>query len=234
MSNAAYDQLAEEYYDLSHKTSRNFDQTTATAFAEAMPNIPQEGLVLDVGAGKGRAHEFLGIDLRRVIQLDNSAAMLALETRERSLLRIAHEAERLPFLASTFAGITAFLCDPYLGLDFLSEAFRVLVNGGILIATTPAYEWAVALRGDINMSLMQTRFVTRTGATLVVPSIIHTSNKLREMLEFVGFKKKNIILNTHRLPSSVTEVSKDIEEPARRRKLTSFEIDLLYTIVATK
>lgn len=160
MNFAPYDQIAGEYYDAFHKTCRNFDQTTSRAIESVRPLAPHSGLILDVGAGKGRCIELLGVDQNRIIQLDNSSVMLGLYPREPSLLRIQHDAEQLPFLDREFSCVTAFLCYPYLGLNFLSEAHRVLRPGGLFLSTTPAYEWGTALRRGIAIDYSETRFKT--------------------------------------------------------------------------
>ena len=129
---AAYDRLAGEYYDAGHKTSRNFDEATRGALLTLNLRLPTNGLTLDAGCGRGRCGEFLQVPPSQVIQLDNSPAMLSFAGREPSLVRVLHDAEQLPFPSSEFSVVAAFLCDPFLGLNFLSEARRVLSPGGVL------------------------------------------------------------------------------------------------------
>jgi len=152
MSEAPYDRIASEYYLPEHQTSRNFDRTAMAALASVRALVPRDGLILEVGSGRGRSCELLEIDPRRVIQLDNSVRMLEVEPREDCALRVLHRAESLPFLNDEYACITAFLCDPFLGLEFLGESHRVLRKGGFLIATTPAYEWGAPLRNELKIS----------------------------------------------------------------------------------
>src|SRR3954467_1969334 len=91
-SNAdVYDAIADEYYDpQAHKTTRNFDQTTSVALQNKFPLVDSDGLVLDVGCGRGRIVEYLRFESSRVVQLDGSAKMLALTPRETSVIRVHH------------------------------------------------------------------------------------------------------------------------------------------------
>ena len=233
MSEAPYDPIASEYYLAEHQTSRNFDQTTAVALALVRDRVAANGPVLDVGAGRGRCCEFLQVDPSRVIQLDNSDRMLEVRPREDCALRVLHRAESLPFLGEEFACVTAFLCDPFLGLEFLAESHRVLKRGGILIATTPAYEWGAPLRNVLGISTNTTRFITKRGI-IVVPSVIVPHLQLREMLRRVGFDETKIEVSRHRLPHDAQPISQDISAPALEIGCSPHELDILYCIVAEK
>jgi SAM-dependent methyltransferase len=234
---APYDTIAEEYYDLDlHKTSRNFDSATKAAFADtAIRNrLPKDGLLLDVGAGRGRAHEFLGIEPNRIIQLDESARMLALQPREDCLLRVKHRAEFLPFVHSQFSCIAAFLCDGYIGLDFLSEAFRVLRSSGILIGTLPAKAWGTPLREEINCDLSLTRFVTMREETVFCPSTLLSNDELFAMLRCVGFEAAGIEITSLTLPRDATPISKDIVRPAAKLGVEVHELPILQFFIARR
>jgi SAM-dependent methyltransferase len=233
MKFAPYDQIAGEYYDAFHKTCRNFDQTTFKALTSVRSLLPQSGLILDIGSGKGRCVEFLGVDANRIIQLDNSRAMLDLSPREECLIRIQHDAEQLPFLSKEFSCVTAFLCDPYLGLDFLAEAYRVLRTSGLLLATTPAYEWGTALRRGISIDSSETRFKTLAGSEIRVPSVLVPRDRLVEMLRRVGFVSE-IQVQPHRLPEDAAPLSDDITIAADVLKCGVHELDLLYLVIARK
>ncbi len=234
MSNTPYDHIAGEYYDPFHKTCRNFDQATLVAVQDLPARVPVNGLVLDVGAGRGRCKEFLGIESKRVIQLDNSRTMLEVQPREDCLLRILHDAESLPFLDSQFCCVTAFLCDPFLGLNFLWEVYRVLSPNGLFVATTPSYEWGVALRKELQINTSLTRFTTKAGTQVVVPSILIPSDRLIEMLKLAGFRQDRVQLKRHRLPPNASPISQDISVPAQKLGYNVHELDILYSIVAEK
>jgi len=233
MSTAPYDLIAPEYYEASHQTSRNFDQTSSHALQPVRARIPLTGLVLDVGAGRGRCNEFLGINPERVIQLDDSQRMLEVIPREACMLRVLHQAECLPFFNTEFSFVASFLCDPFLGLNFLHEAYRVLAPGGLFIATTPSYEWGAPLRAHLGISPFETRFITREGK-VVVPSVLIPRNKLIEMLEVAGFKRDKVRVSCHRLPHDVAPISPDIILPAETLRLGVHELDILYLIEAKK
>lgn len=226
-----YDALANEYYDSTHKTCRNFDATTLAALTSLRPELPA-GKVLEVGAGRGRAKEFLNIEPERVIQLDNSVEMLRFEPREDSFLRVLSDAENLPFPDDEFDLVLGFLCDPFLGLNFLSEARRVLKAGGLLIATTPSETWGKALRGDLGVDEMETRFVLRDGSTLKVPSALYPVAQLRSMLEAAGFGRESIAISSHCLPDHAEPVSGDVIAPAEHLGVSPHNLVLLDLIKA--
>lgn len=231
---SAYDVIAEEYYDPFHKTCRNFDETTIVAVSNIKQLIPRDGLVLDVGSGRGRTAEFLDIDPSRVMQIDNSKRMLELEPRENCLIRIYNHAEALPFLDLQFSCVTAFLCDTYLGLNFLSEAYRVLQNGGIFIATNPSFKWASELRKAISLELGLTRYKTKDGREIRVPSIVVPNDQLSEMLRVVGFEDTSFEIKDHCLPTESRIISSDIEVPAQELNVSVHELPILTTIIAFK
>jgi SAM-dependent methyltransferase len=232
----SYDEIADEYYDDRHVTSRNFDKTAAVELAELSTRslIASQGLVLDVGAGRGRTNEFLGIHPERVIQLDTSVKMLEVEPREACLARIWHRAEILPFLDKSFCCVTAFLCDPFIDRDFVGEAFRVLEHGGFLIGTLPSYEWGVALRPGLHINMASTRFINRQGHSVLLRSKLFTVEQLTDLLTHAGFPKHAISISARCLPKEVGTISNDIVVPAATLGKAPHELPILYTFIARR
>ncbi len=228
-----YDRIASEYYTEARRTTRNFDAATRPALDALSQEIPH-GLVLEVGAGAGRAQEYLGVEPERVVQLDSSPAMLSLEEREPALVRVCHEAEELPFPACEFAAVVGFLCDPFLGLSFLSEAFRVLKPGGRLLCTTPAFGWGSALREELQLDLMTTRFILESDEVLEVPSHLFELSQLEEMLLVAGFTKGAIESLEMAVPQSVAELSPDITRPAVSLGVDPHDLPVLAAFAAVR
>jgi SAM-dependent methyltransferase len=230
----SYDKIADEYYDPIHKTSRNFDSATLTGIRQIDLPIPQTGLVLEIGAGRGRSNEFLSISAERTIQLDSSEVMLTLSPREPCLLRILHKAETLPFMEGEFSVVNSFLCDGYFGLEFLSEAFRVTQKGGLFIGTIPSFEWATGLRQNSILGNSFARFMKKDGEEVVVTSNIVPEKQLVEMLNHVGFPIENINISKLKLPTDVKPISPDIQTPAERAGVPIHEFDIIYLFWANK
>lgn len=213
MPKSSYDEIAMEYYSSGHVTCRNFDLTTKAALGnKPIDDVP--GLVLEVGAGRGRANEFLGIPSSQIVQVDNSQAMFALKDREPCLLKVLADACSIPLASQQFDAVVGFLVDPFLGLNSLAEAYRLLASGGKLLFTVPTYEWGARLRNSLHIDLMTTRFrKLETGESVILPSLLHTEDRLHKMLYTIGFEK--IEMEQHCLPEGEFQVSKDIEALGR-------------------
>jgi SAM-dependent methyltransferase len=234
MQYAPYDIIAAEYYDDFHMTCRNFDAATKEALQHKKNNIRNDGLILDVGSGRGRCVEFLGVSPSRIIQLDSSQAMLNNTPREDCLLQVHHIAETLPFLNETFSCVVSFLCDPFFGLEFLSEGYRVLKKGGIFIATMPSFEWGKALRKELNLDISVTRFKMKDGKEVRVPSILVSNERMLSMLVHSGFPESQISISKHKLPKDHPSISLDVVTSASRLRCEPTSLDLVYLICASK
>jgi SAM-dependent methyltransferase len=229
-----YERLAGEYYGAEHKTSRNLDLVTKEAVRSLGWEVPQ-GLTLEPGCGRGRCGEFLHIDTASsVVHLDNSPGMLAHSPREPSVLRVLHDAEILPFADGEFSSVAAFLCDAFLGLNFLAESCRVLALNGLLLGTTPSYEWGVALREAIAIDPMTTRFVLGDGTTLTAPSSLFQTTELRDMLVRAGFRDTTIHIERHALPEGTPDVSPDVVTAANSLSQRVYDLPLLYSFSASR
>jgi len=227
-----YDVLAQEYYNPFHKTCRNFDLTTIKAIESKTVTIPDDGLVLEVGCGRGRCFEFLGIKSKRIIQLDYSSQMLSIEDREPSILRIQADATSIPIFKEQFSAIVGFLIDPFLGLNFLSEAFRLLIPGGVLFFTTPTEEWGKPLRNKLEIEASFSRFLTENGETVIVASTLVSDQKLNQMLQHIGFT--NIRITSHCLPKEADPISPDIQRVADEKGISVHDLPIIYLVSAEK
>ena len=102
--------------------------------------IPQEGLHLDIGIGRGdgtfeisKKKETIGIDF-------GSRSLSVAKEKNRSIYQA--DARKLPFKDSSFSSITLLdviehIPEPDLAVN---EIFRVLMPGGVLILQTPSIE----------------------------------------------------------------------------------------------
>lgn len=235
MAQSGYDVIADEYYDAGHVTSRNFDITTATALRASPASFAREGLILELGAGRGRATEFLGVSADRIVQLDNSDAMLSLAPREQCLLRIWADACKIPLASQQFVAVVGFLVDPFLGLRCFAEAHRMLRPGGSLLLTTPTMEWGAALRSRLGIDTMTTRFrVLRADGekTVVLPSLLHSKQQLEGILTRSGFS--DIVITDHCLPPNTAPVSPDIQSACEATKKTTTTLPIVHVIRAKR
>lgn len=103
----------------------------ATALRDVLRTLPQSPLCMDIGSGTGRMIEGCRDDARWVA-VDSSNDMLL---RSSVSLRVAAEAERLPFRDRSADLITTRSALPYFDAPaFFREAGRVLKRGGYCLA----------------------------------------------------------------------------------------------------
>lgn len=232
MASSSYDEIASEYYDAGHVTSRNFDATTAHAVRELNVQF-KRGKILDLGAGRGRVCEYFKVKPDRVVQLDNSQRMFEIPGREDCLLKVVADACEIPLADGQFDAVIGLLADPFFGLDSMGEAFRMLDTGGQLFLTLPTLKWAEKLRGGLAIDLMSTRFKKLgTEERVVLPSIVHSEAMVREILSYTGFT--DIEICSHPVPRSVEVVSRDIEGPASMLGVDKYALEVIHTVRATK
>lgn len=227
-----YDRLAAEYYQPRHITSRNFDAATRAHFHASPIALPDVGLALDLGAGRGRLGEYCDVPQTRIVQVDLSFNMLALGAREPSAARLVSDALALPFRSAAFAVVAAFLFDPFNCRRLFAHVARVMTPGAIFVGTLPHYEWGRALRAANSSSIEESIFLLENGHRVIQPSLLSPPETLAERLQSAGLAViRNLALT---LPRSVTEISPDIQLPARLLKTSAYRLPIIQLLVATK
>jgi SAM-dependent methyltransferase len=227
----AYDILAPEYYSDTHVTSRNFDAATREALS-VRPYLDLSSLVIEFGAGRGRAGEYLGIDPSLVIQTDISEAMLQIQPRELCLLRVICDARQTPFLDQTFSTALALLFDHYNEQAFFKELYRVLQPGGTFIGTLPSYAWGTALRRSLGIPVNETRFINLNGEVVMAPSILSSDEEIDLRLRKAGFAE--VYVRDLCLPENVGSVSPDIVRAAQSAGVGVDRLPILQVVEGRK
>lgn len=232
MPESNYNIIAKEYYEVGHRTSRNFDRATLAAFQQN-PFQCTNGMILEVGAGRGRAIEYLSVEHSRIVQLDSSQAMFELEEREPCSLKIVADACDIPLVSKQFKYVVGFLVDPFMGLDFLGEAFRMLEDGGQILITVPTKIWGDALRSKLKIDGRTTRFkMLETEQTISLPSILNSEENIREMLEISGFKE--ISITAYSLAEGDSSISSDIVSAASELSIATGELKIINVVTGRK
>lgn len=226
-----YAVLANEYYSPEHKTSRNFDLVTKKIIAP-WSSQNWSGKIVELGAGRGRATEFLGVPSQILVQADQCEEMLMIEPRESCFLQIKCDARSTPFLNNSFNHAIAFLFDPFNDRAFYREVYRLLLKGGSFIGTLPNYTWGTFLRQSLGLPLDQTRFLTKNGKVIFAPSLLSSNDELTRELTEVGFCDIEIIEGA--LPSDTDVVSKDVVIAAREAGLSLESIPIVQAFRAKK
>lgn len=232
MPRSGYDQIANEYYDPRHITSRNFDNATKCALDE-VPFPINAGRILEIGAGRGRVVEFFGVNPSNVVQLDNCAAMFKLPGREKCSLMVLADACHIPLVSQQFSIVVGFLIDPFIGLKCLAEAYRMLKPDGKFLFTVPTQRWGNSLRSSLNLDVMTTRFkFIGTEQTIVLPSNLHSPVQLHQMLQIVGFRDIQIL--DHMLGKDEQSISPDILSVSNELEVNVTELPIIHTVRAMR
>jgi SAM-dependent methyltransferase len=226
-----YDLLAHEYYSATHRTSRNFDEASSRYLMKWQQSIIGN-LFVELGSGRGRANEFLGVDTSKLVHVDSSEPMLSIEPREDCIVRIISDARTTPFLSSTFDGAFAFLFDPFNEPVFYEEVYRILRKGGTFIGTLPACTWGISLRRKLGISVDSTRFITQQGKTVSAPSYLIGNVEIESRLKRAGFD--DIEVSEAKLPSDVTDISPDVRVSADELGVPIFDLPLVQVFRARK
>jgi len=103
--------------------------------------------------------------------------------------RVQLDAFEMPFRENSFDGVFSFLGDPYALQEVFEEVLRVLKPNSFFLLTLPTNMWAKNLRSFLGVKLNETRFVTRDGKLVKIPSFVFDSKDLRETLLGAGFRK---------------------------------------------
>lgn len=229
---SSYEGLAAEYYSERHVTSRNFDAATARSLARLSVRVPRQGWCLDIGAGRGRLNEFLGVSAHRIVQFDLSQAMLRQQPREAAAGRSVASASVLPLRSGSAVLAAAFLFDPFNDEALFSEVSRVLDHGGTFVATLPSFEWGVALRQDLGLPTNETEFVTDDGAVVRRRSKLMPVDELADQLISVGLNP--VAVDRGSLGDIDQPISPHIELVARRKQIRASELPIIAVLIARR
>jgi SAM-dependent methyltransferase len=145
--------------------------------------------ILEVGAGRSTTAPVLaqaGRGLSSLTLLDKSAAMLehSAEWRERGVGTIIADARSTSLPSGNYDLVVASLCDPFNQMAFWREVQRILVAGGVCLATLPAYEWARVFREKDGSDSAE--FLLTGGHRVAVPSFVPPLDRQLEMFSQAG------------------------------------------------
>ncbi|WP_189278839.1 class I SAM-dependent methyltransferase [Kitasatospora griseola] len=227
-----YDPIAEEYYGERHVTSRNFDAATTASLKPLHFEIAASGPILEIGAGRGRVQEYLGVAGNRVIQVDISLGMLSLQPREMSAGRIVAAAENLPFADSSFSLAVAFLYDPFNYSRAYREIARVLGPSGLFIGTLPSQAWGLPLRRSLDLPETETEFVLHDGSRVRRPSRLTSHRAIRALAEKAGLIAE--LIEDFPMPRDVSNISPHVKLPAQILGISPFDLPLITVVIARK
>lgn len=225
-----YDAIAQEFTDELRVTTAYFHHLSTPFWRWVRDRWLAEGeTYLEVAPGRGwltdilewtRKHGYRGLEL--------SAVMRSLNPRASQI--DLGSAASMPYGREAFTGVFGSLVDPFLNANFLAEAMRVLKPGGWLALTTPAAEWATALRGDTGF--YQTTFVRSDGSSTTVGSACISSSQLQSALSLLGFV--NIEISEIKIAKDATGLPPAITAAMNRLPPGARELSVVTTCMAEK
>lgn len=188
-----YDEIAEEYGDISHETCRDFDSGTICFLKKALRlneiNDLKDGFnYLDIGVGTGVSIDFLMPWLQEkkanVEVLDISKKMLnIIESKYGSKISEYHHTSIHTFKSKTkYDLIVGALCDPYLTKESIQIIKESLTEDGILLITLPTQTWAKKIRKE---NIIQTTFHDQHRKQHISYSFCWTKSELIKYAESV-------------------------------------------------
>jgi hypothetical protein len=225
----AYSELAPEYYDERHVTSRNFDFLIKKLLVQEpwMGGGGPSDVWLEVGCGESKLIRALPPN-ERLVLLDSSSAMLkhSLQGSWKQFSAVTGSAFAIPFRSGIFSGVFASLGDPFTHPAYFAEARRVIGLGGRLLHIVPAVEWGAPLR-QFQRAPVDCSHFFRGDHDSFAPSLLRSKAELRQLAANAGFK--HISIDDLFLPSSLplSDVSPDIHLSARVQSKSVYEIPIL-------
>ena len=186
-----YNAFAADYYSDAHVTTRNFDYATM-AFLSRFDLFGQDATaatVVDFGAGKGRAHEYISsIRSSYIVEIDSSIEMLRLDRTERIDAKICADASITP-IRNNFADLSlSFLFDPFNTKDFMNEVRRITKDGGKFLGTLPSSNFATSARNAAGIDESSTVFTDEAGRRHMVRSYVPPEAETKQRLHESGFE----------------------------------------------
>jgi SAM-dependent methyltransferase len=94
----------------------------------------------------------------------------------------------MPLQDNSVAILVASLGDPYNEPAFWREAHRVLKPGGVVLFTTPAYEWAEKFRRASNSAPDLAEFKLANGRLVGVRSLVQSEDDQLDMIKDSGLE----------------------------------------------
>ncbi|WP_081247273.1 methyltransferase domain-containing protein [Mycobacterium avium] len=189
----SYEALAAEYYDSAkHPTCANFGLASRRLLCPLLDVTFMSGdRICEVGPGRSSVAEWLhgrGEKLNQLILVESSRGMARYSQGwVNAGAQLFHaDARRMPLKDSSVSIVVASLGDPYNDLAFWREARRVLKRNGVVLFTTPAFEWAEGFRGSNGNAVDLAEFELSDGRLVGVPSLVRAENDQLSMIRDSG------------------------------------------------
>ena len=194
----AWDQIGHDYYSNEHKTCRLFDAIIDYHLPYFFKKLPDKGIILDLGGGKGRISNLLNSFNYKYITIDISWNMLQNGgTTSQNKELIQSSVLHLPFKEQMIDVIFSLLGDSYILPNLFELVYRSLRKKGIFIFALPTKIWALTLRSILGIPENKTVFHNSDSEPIIVPSYVYSEDQIKNYLRI--FKFKEIEINQYTL-----------------------------------
>lgn len=194
-----YSFIAHEYYDAKrHPTCANFREASKSLIHEHLKAVQMNKVnsILEIGAGKS-------IILELILNFDLQNKDIIISDKEIEMLKYSEElalknnckltqldAQETGLTESSIDLIISSLGDPYNTRKMWNEIYRVLSPNGIIIFTTPSFQWSSEFRKNSKEDSFA-EFLTTQNKLVRVPSYIYNFENQKIIIESSGFSILN-------------------------------------------
>ncbi len=230
-----WDRIAPHYYSTKHRTTRNFDSVVDFYFQRYLRFLPEEGTLLDLGAGAGSLHRILARDRYDIVLGDISKGMLRnADKSQTDIPRVQLSAFNLPFQSGVFEAVVSALGDSFSLPEAIDEVFRCLKVQGTYVMALPSYQWGSTLRKHRGIRSDITVFADPSSGEVELPSFLYPEPELRELLEHSGFRVTLLRSFPARGVIPESEISELILEAAENLAMSALDLPIITMVIAMK
>jgi hypothetical protein len=197
---ASYDDLATEYYDsVRHPTCSDLRRASRVLLDNRLGQLAcLTGPSIEIGAGMSLIAEAFTerhIPLNNLTLNDESEAMLRHSAIwiEQGARPLVGRVEDIGQAERKFDLVFACLGDPYNTPQAWKSIGDMLNRGGSFFFTIPSFEWANYFRRHHQSGLERVaEFEVASGERIYVPSIVHTVDQQKSLIEMSGLRLTNV------------------------------------------
>lgn len=230
-----WDKIANDYYNDEHKTCRIFDAIIDYNLPYFFKKLPNNGVILDLGGGKGRIYNLLKSLNYRYITIDISYNMMQNGgIISQNIERLQSTVLHLPFKEQEIDIIFSLLGDSYILPSTFELVYKALRKKGVFIFALPTKIWALTLRSILGISENKTIFHNSDSEPIIVPSYVYSCDQIENYLRTFKFNEIEINQFTVKDIINIREISKHILLPSEYLKTPPEDLPIITITYCSK